>query len=279
MDTFLFPCDGIEFTKTELQIRDYIYQNLFSIPLLSIEELAACLHISTATISRFAKHCGCADYKSLRNLIANHTKYVTPSTKIHQTLSQEFTNNSTSFLLYQRDCIEKTALHTSEETMQLTASAILNAKNIYLYGKGVASCLVSLLRFRLMRMGKNVIELPVGSSELFEYLVHTSPEDLVIIFGFQRIPLEGRVLLEHAKTVHYKTLLISSQLYTKNNSPADFTLYVYRGNNKEYHSLASSIALIDALVVSVAQLTGDQTLQSLTDLYQLKEHYKKEIPR
>ena len=279
MDSFLFPYDGAEFTKTELQIRDYIYQNLFSIPLISIEELAARLHISTATISRFAKHCGCADYKSLRNLIASHTQYVTPSTKIHQTLSQESTNNSVSFLLYQKECIDKTAMHTLETTMQLTASAILKAKNVYVYGKGVANCLVSLLRFRLIRLGKNVIELPVGSSELFEYLVHTSSEDLVIIFGFQRIPLEGRVLLKHAKIAHYKTLLISSQLYGENESPADFTLYVYRGNNKEYHSLSSSVALIDALIVSVAQQIGDQTLQGLADLYELKEYYKKEIPR
>lgn len=279
MEPFLSPSDPMGFTKTELSICDYIYQNLTSVPLLSIDELASRLQVSTATISRFAKHCGCTDYKMLRMRIAQHAWPSAPAAKMQQTLASDRVASGTAFLKYQADCIEKTIELFSEEEFGRAADIIAGAPNIFLYGKGAAVCLCDLLQFRLLRFGKNVVKLPVGSSDLFERLVHVKPEDLVIIFGLQKISVEGSVLLSHARKVGYHTLLFSADRHITPGQGGDVDLCVYRGDEGEYHSMASSMALVDALIVATAQRMEDRSLQILSSLYRLKETYKEEIPR
>jgi DNA-binding MurR/RpiR family transcriptional regulator len=106
-----------------------------------------------------------------------------------------------------------------------------------------------------------------------------TPEDLVIILGFQKTPQEAKVLLKHQNTVPYKTVLISSRLYSQSKSSATYHLYTYRGEPNEYHSLAVPTALIDAIVLMVAQRLGDKATQHLEALHNLKEQYKEDIPR
>ena len=76
-------------------------------------------------------------------------------------------------------------------------SAIIKARRIYIHAKGAALSMAQLLKFRLTRFGLSLTILPPGSSELFEEMNFITPEDLLILFGFQNIPREARVLLDY----------------------------------------------------------------------------------
>jgi len=275
MTDFHFPEKNAGYTQTEEKIIDYFYQNINLIPFLSIGTISEKLGVSEATLSRFAKNAGFKNFKELKAAIAE--KYETPAEKMTGTLAEK--SGIFEMLEYQRYCIEKTMLHLSESEVKKAVDKIAAAKTVYIYGKGASLALAELFSFRLSRLGKMTKILPSGGSELFEGLVHAKEGDLALIFGFQKIPREAKVILEHSKTAGFKTILISGMLFNDQNKHADINLFVYRGEPKEYHSMAAPAALIDAITVLLAKSLGNAAMENLANLYNLKEKYKEEIPR
>ena len=58
-----------ELTRAEQKILDYINTNTDAFLFSSIGQLAQRLGLSDATVSRFARHAGCADFKGLKSLV------------------------------------------------------------------------------------------------------------------------------------------------------------------------------------------------------------------
>ena len=68
MDLHL-PTPAGELTRAEQKILDYINTNTDAFLFLSIGQLAQRLELSDATVSRFARHVGCRDFKALKSLV------------------------------------------------------------------------------------------------------------------------------------------------------------------------------------------------------------------
>lgn len=64
-----FPNNNESFTKSELEILDFIELNKEEFLFMTIGEISEALSISDATISRFSKKVGCDDFKSLKTLV------------------------------------------------------------------------------------------------------------------------------------------------------------------------------------------------------------------
>ena len=68
MDLHL-PTPAGELTRAEQKILDYINTNTDAFLFSSIGQLAQRLELSDATVSRFARHVGCRDFKALKSLV------------------------------------------------------------------------------------------------------------------------------------------------------------------------------------------------------------------
>ncbi len=279
MGDFRFYLDGRTLTKSEEKIVNYIYQHLSIIPFLSIGKIAEELNISVATLSRFVRHMGYESLKDLKVAIMEHENVTTPAGKLQKTLSMADANTAVQLLKRQEACLAQTRENLSEPDVKKAVAAIRDAETVYFLGKGVSRGLVELFSFRLCRFQKRTVTLPPSGSELFERLVDVKQNDLVILFGFYKMPVEARVTLEQAREVGCKTLLFTDRLYSDEEQRGDINLYVYRGELREYHSMAAAVALIDTLVVLTARELEGEPVQSLSDLYQLKEKYADIIPR
>ncbi|MDF2594768.1 MAG: hypothetical protein K0R69_1109 [Clostridia bacterium] len=278
MSLFYFDTENKSITTSQKKIIDYIYKNRETIPYLSIEQLSNVLGVSNATLSRFCKQMGYSSFKDLKFKILESLA-VSPDKKLLLSLSQNTAGSVSHSLDCQIQNLLKTKEHLSEKIINQAIAALLNANTIYLFGKGASSCLVSLLGFRLTRFGKNIITIPTGGSEIFESLANLSTKDLVIVFGFQKMPMEARVILDYCKKSNYPLMLFTDMLYNEPGQLGDITLYVDRGSANEYHSMSSPIALIDALIVQFAQRSEETSLDKLSKLYQLKQDYANQIPR
>ena len=64
-----FSVDVGDLTRSEQKILEFINTNRDTFLYLSIGQLAQALDMSDATVSRFARHVGCRDYKSLKALV------------------------------------------------------------------------------------------------------------------------------------------------------------------------------------------------------------------
>lgn len=280
MTDIYFVKSDIHFTKTEKKLIEYIIASPQEFIRMSIGDIARRIGTSEPTVSRFARHCGYNDFKELKSTVLRHlSEENPPAGKLSSTLGSGSSNTPDGFLRRQQYCIEKTLEFLDENTLEKATDAILASGTIYLYAKGAAISMAELLRFRLNRFGKKVILLPVGSSELFEYMNFFTDKDLVILFGFQKTPKEASVILDYQKKIHYKCIFFTSRLYHSLEQESVIPLFVFRGEPSEYHSMAAPAALLDALVVMLGAKLGAASSEQLDRLYQLKEHYKTEIPR
>ena len=67
------------------------------------------------------------------------------------------------------------------------------------------------MKHRLTRFGLNIEILPKSGHELFESLMHFQKEDVVFLFGFVSMNREANVLLDYAKKINYKTIVITDR--------------------------------------------------------------------
>lgn len=151
--------------------------------------------------------------------------------------------------------------------------ALISARRIFLHGKNASSSLANMLAFRLRRLGLPVSLLPSGGSELLEGLLQAGGQDLVVMFSFSKLSREGRIILEHSKTAGYRTLAFVSRTCIPPEERADISLFAYRGEEKEYHSMAAPTALLDVLTVAVTGRMGRRGTDSLERLHHLKASY------
>lgn len=266
-------------TKNERKILDFISQNPTQFLSLSITELARKLGMSDASLSRFAKSCGYKDYKELKLAVANQQEGFRPSEKINESLENEHGNGLFSFLQLQQQFILKTMEHIDSVAFERAVTEISAAKNIYIHAKGAACSLGDLLAFRLNRFGLHVTLLPSSGSEIFEKMASITKNDIVICFGFQRCPNEDQVLLTHCRKIGCPTVLFNSSLHASWTSLTDIPLFIYRGEEREYHSMAVPMAVMDALILRIYRKIQPSATLHLDAIHELKELYSQDIPR
>ncbi len=269
-----FPVMPGDLTKSEQKIMEYIGNHTDSFLFITIGQLAAQLKVSDATISRFARHIGCKDFKELKSFIVRQIADEGPAVKMAGTLLRESGFTVENWLLHQQLCLQKTLEQIDSYAFEQALQSMLNARRIFIHAKSASVSLGQLLLFRLRRLGFAVSLLPSGGSEVLEGLAQAGKEDLVIFFAFSKVPKEGEMILDYQKQVGFQTLAFTSRLYAPQEELADINLFVYRGEPREYHSMAAPAAIVDALVVSISEKMGTDAVQQLSRLHQLKEHYR-----
>lgn len=260
-----------ELTRAERKILDYINTNTDTFLFSSIGQLAQRLGLSDATVSRFARHVGCADFKSLKSLVVEQA--VGPAAKMAGTLSQDLAFSPITWMERQQLYLQKTAQQLDLEAFDQGVGALVSARQIFLHGKNASAPLAAMLAFRLRRLGLPVSLLPSSGSELLEGLLQAGIGDLVVMFSFSKLSREGRVILEHRRAAGYQTLAFVSRTCIPPEEQADISLFAYRGEEMEYHSMSAPTALLDALVLAAASRLGPRGTDALERLHQLKTTY------
>lgn len=72
-------------------------------------------------------------------------------------------------------------------------------------------------------------------------------------------------------------MLFTGRLYPEKEQQADIRLFVYRGEENEYHSMSAPAAVVDALVIALSAQMGTEAVGKLDAVQRLKERYKKQI--
>ena len=268
-----FPESPERLTPAEQNILDFIEEYREEFLFMTIGQMAERLGVSEATISRFARHMGCQDFKSLKAAVMEQSRPQGAVGKLAQTLLKDEAFQAAGYFQTQMRFLEKTAENLDPEVFDQAAAAILSAGRIFIHGKSASASMAQLLFFRLRRLGLAVSLLPSGGSEIAEGLALAGPKDLVILFCFSKISSEARFLLDCRKTAGYKTLAFTSRLRAQPKEQADLNLYVCRGPEQEYHSMTAAAAMIDALVVAISKKAGPEGMKNLSAVQDLKKRY------
>lgn len=269
-----FPSMPEKLTANEAALLEFINQHSDRFLFLSIAQLAETLSMSEATVSRFARHVGCRDFKHLKQVVLAQTQTRTgPADKLAATLAEGDGAPLPHWLEQQRYCLEKTEALLDPAEFHRAVQAIVEARRVFVYAKNASRSMAELLRFRLRRIGVDVRLLAGAGNELLEGLAAAAPGDLVVVFSFSKRSTEGAILLDWQREAGYRTLLFTGQLSPLPDPQPDIRLFVYRGEANEYHSMAAPAAIADALVLGVSAKLGDRAVDRLARLRALKQRY------
>lgn len=268
----VLPLRPEKFTSAENIIIEYIAGYSREFIFMTIGQLALVLNISEATISRFAKHMGCEDFKHLKQTVMEG-----PARKLANTLLTSEDRLLENWIEKQRDNLRKTLEHTEEKQFKAAVKTVAAARRVFIYAKNASKSPAQLLEYRLRRIGIDVRMLPLGGSEMLEQLSCAEKGDAVIIFAFSKISAEAEVILDNKKDAGYSTILFSGRIYREKGTGADINLYVCRGDEEEYHSMCAPIAAVEAIVIGVSEKMGARAVEKLDRIKNLKDKYGKKI--
>lgn len=263
-----------QYTKSDLKIIEYIECRTDDFLYMSIGQLAEALEMSEATISRCVRHMGYGDYKELKRSIIKRKRNCGPAEKIAGTLRQKQGFQASSWMNTQIDYLNQTIQHLDMDAFGEAVKIIKESRRIYIHGKNASASASQLLFYRLRRLGVEVTLITSGSSEIVEAIAHTKKEDAVIFFGLSKISREGKMILEYSRQVKYKTIAFSGRTLLLEDEQADVNLYVYRGEKGVYHSMTAAVAVVDMLVLAVADAMQGEAAENLNKVQKLKELYR-----
>lgn len=265
--------DVKSYTKSDMRLAEFVEQFGEEILFMNIGQVAEKLGMSEATISRCVRHLGFSDFKDLKkNLIAEKTDGGAASKIVGTLTKEDFALDS--WFAWQQDYLRRTAEKLTQEDMDKAVDCIKEAKNVYIYAKNASGSMAQLLFYRLRRIGISVTLLPSGGSQIVEGLSHVEKEDLVILFGFSKMSKEGRLILDYQKDMGYKIVTFTSRSYLPDDEKGDVNLYVYRGEQGEYHSMVAVAAVVDILVLTLAEKMKTDATKQLKRLETLKKSYR-----
>ncbi len=241
---------------------------------MTIGQLSAALHISEATVSRFARHVGCEDFKHLKRTVVEQTIRRGPVQKLSNTLQAKEGDILAAWLEQQRYNLQKTLDLLDREAFAAAVAALLGARKIFLHARNASRAPAVLLEYRLRRIGLEVEQLPSAGSELAERLAIIGSRDVVVLFGFAKVSEAAGVILERQQQAGYRTILFTSRVWHGEGPRAEIELFVYRGDEKEQHSMSSPISVAEALSLALSAQMGGAALARLDEIQQLKAAYK-----
>ena len=99
---------------------------------------------------------------------------------------------------------------------------------------------------------------------------------MVLFFGFSpKYPGKGGLSSIAAKRPDTKPSALQVAFSRSREEQADINLYVYRGEEKEYHSMTAAAALVDALIVAISERLGaDGAKTNLAAIHRMKKKYR-----
>ena len=167
--------------------------------------------------------------------------------------------------------LEKTFQVVKPEQVDEAVKLLISSRQVYIFAPDVSKGLGNILQYRLLRLGILLIPLP-GGSQLYDAMVNLKQGDLVLLFGYSRLLTEVQILLSYSEKAGYQTILFTDLLAEEHLSNANLTLYSFRGEPNDYHSVATPLLLIDLLIMKASQSLGGG-LEKAKKLQNLREQY------
>ena len=188
------------FTETEKVIAQYFIQPPTESSDYSAKSIAQTLHVSEASLTRFAQKCG---YQGYREFIFAYRQKDQPN----------YQNNALAIENVLKDyseIINKTYSLMKEEQLTHIAQLISETQRIYIYGIGSSGYAAQETRYRLMRLGLTVDAITDPEMMAMNQVVLNST-CLVIGFSISGETFSVLKSLKQAASQGAKTLLITSK--------------------------------------------------------------------
>jgi DNA-binding MurR/RpiR family transcriptional regulator len=196
-------------SPTEKQVADYVLANAEIVVYQSLEKVAEAVHVSDATVLRFARSVGFSGFPELKmGLLVD---FVAPV----KSISLEIDSEDDAGLIIQKvfeqngQMLQEIIPLIEQESFQNAVNLLATAPNIYLFAIGTSVPLVYSFHILLIRLGLNVSLITDPYTQILQAAV-LKETDAVVIISRSGVPLTHPILYRTARRSGAKIISVTT---------------------------------------------------------------------
>lgn len=234
--------------------------------------------VHEATVSRLARKLGFETYAGFRDALREEfIPRTDPARRVRNTLDTSRGADVLADLVAREiDALAATPDFVSAARLNAAAGVLASARKIFIFSAGNAETLAVMMNRRLRRLALDVEMLRGDGRDIAEQAVGIGKRDVLLAFAFRRQPRLYGGLLEHARTVGAKSVVIAGSIGPALTPAADHLLSAPRsGEADAFQTLTVPMAICNALVIAVMQSDEAGALRRLEQLGTLIEEFER----
>jgi DNA-binding MurR/RpiR family transcriptional regulator len=263
-----------DLTRSQQRIASYLMASYDEAAFLPAADLAERLEVSEATVVRFAKAIGYDGFPEMRRHLQELFRVkATPASRLRRKLGELAASPGpllTKVIDMEVQYLTEAA-HTIEPAdFERAVAILLGGRRIFALGIGPSAILADLAGLRLGRLGVLTVGLTESGRHILEKLQLLRKEDAVLATGFHYLRPELVAMLDHARALGCRSILLTDTLGPVLRNRVDVVLAARRGPVSTFHSLTVPMAILNALILGVAMARPEESLAAINRFQQLR---------
>lgn len=264
------------FSKGQRLIAKYIEEHYDKVAFMTASKLGSVVGVSESTVVRFATEIGYSGYPALQQAMQEMIR-----NRLTSVQRLEITSNNTPLerlldasLDQDIDMIRRTKENISHEAFYSAADALVKAKRVYIIGAGSSLAIATFLShyFSLVFDSVQLIN-ATSEAQILQQMVHIGEGDAMIGISFPRYSKKAAKSLKYASDRGASVIAITDSLLSPLASTAQHVLLAKSDMVSFVDSLVGPLALINALIVTVAIKKKEEVAKTLSDLENIWDEY------
>lgn len=258
-----------DFSKGQRKIADYIEEHYDSAAFMTAAKLGEVVGVSESTVVRFATQIGYDGFpylqKAMQEMIRDKLNSIQ---RIEVTTGRIGDSDVVESVLNQDiDKIRRTIDEVSREDFNKTVKAIINAKNIYVFGVKSASYIANFLAYYLDLIFGNVHFLnSTSKTTTYEKLFRITEDDVMIGISFPRYSSMAVDAMNFAHERGAEVIAITDSMVAPVVKDADEVLLARSDIASVVDTLVAPLSLINALLVAIVIERKEDIKKTFTNL-------------
>ena len=266
-----------QLTPAEKRLVHAIVAKPRDVALGTAAELARRSGVHEATVSRLARKLGFESYSGFRNAVRDEFIVRTdPAVRVRNTLRSARDGDILGDLI-SKEIEALVAIPDYIEPMRLKAAAkaLASARKIFVFATGNAETLATMMSRRLRRLALECDFLRGDGRDLAEQSVSMRKGDVLLAFAFRRQPRMYAPLLNRARAVGARSIVVAGSIGPGLTPVADYLLSAPRsGDTNTFQTLTVPMVICNALVLATMQIDEARALKRLEELGELIEQFE-----
>jgi DNA-binding MurR/RpiR family transcriptional regulator len=241
---------------------------------LPAAEIAQRLGTSDATVVRAVKALGYAGIPELkRELIDVLRARATPASRLGSSLEDVGEDPLGHAIDLELELLES-ARSIDRAAFGRAVDLLAGAERVLAYGLGPKGPPADYFALRLARLGRPARSIGSSGLLLADQLLDVRADDVLLLLSFERLDRDSEMTLARANALGVPVVLLTDTLGPKLADRVDVALPVLRGRSGALSGGATTMAVLDALLLGVAVRDRGRSLAALGELNELRRQLR-----
>jgi len=257
---------GMDLTRTDAAIADYILEHLDTVGLQTSISLSQAIGVSDTSVIRFIRKLGFSGYAEFRSEMGNRIQRqivqnqqdLSPSQKYEA--AQKLLNRDTlveNVSNYVLDNLQRSLSKLDNEKVQEVVDIILGSDHKYVAAFRGTACCAQYMASKLILLQPRVIPVIRGDGTAIEILTDIREGDCLILYSFPRYSKICFTLADIAKGHGAKIILITDRLTSPLACKADHVLIACVNGMGFTNSYVAPLCVSEVILMAVSERNAE----------------------